>query len=188
MKAERPETRIHPADHSATQSASDEAFRDTAPLSRGRNASRYTIQMKRYQQSAGFSLIEALLVVAIVGVLASLAGSELEGLRMQNDAHRSAQEILEYLREARSLARSLGEDVIVQTSDKTLIITPAGEAERRYETTLTLGLFSSSSGTLTFKATGATDQADPIVLSATSENGSIYQYVIYPAIGTVRML
>ncbi len=63
---------------------------------------------QRRQTAAGFTLIELMVVVAIVGVLAALASTSLAGVRRQARASGEARLIVYRLQSARTLAVSQG--------------------------------------------------------------------------------
>ncbi len=136
----------------------------------------------------GVTLIELMVTLAIA---ATLGGLGVSGLSSMSETEQERGELLrvkEHLEEARSLARSLLSPVEVSIDAHTLYIAPVDGELRSYTLPQTLLGFNTESGTLTFNARGGTDEPTPTVLTLRSARNTLYQYAIYPAIGTVRLL
>jgi prepilin-type N-terminal cleavage/methylation domain-containing protein len=60
----------------------------------------------RYGKSEGFTLVEVMIVVAMVGILTAIGVAALQGVLLKQQTSSAAQEIQTLLNQARSMARS----------------------------------------------------------------------------------
>ncbi len=147
--------------------------------------------MKRVanHREAGYSMGELAVVVAVVGIAATLAASDLRSLSKGYQEQATAVQVQDYFYEARSLARSLISEVTVYWQDGVLILDASPYDVRGYALAPAVEdvVIGTADGTLVYNPDGGTTEANPTNVVVTTSRGQVYRLTIYPAIGTVRM-
>ncbi len=134
-------------------------------------------------------MTELAVVLAIVGVTAAMATSNLRGVSQGYEERAVALQVQDYLYEARSLARSLICEVTVSYENGVLLIDGSPFETRGYGlgtdvADITIG---TTDGTLVYNPDGGTNEANPTNVIVTTNRGQVYRLTVYPAIGSVRM-
>jgi len=135
----------------------------------------------------GFTLFELAMVTGLTTLLLGLGTSNVHGILEASRERQGAREVVEHLREARTLARSLAEPVTVSFGEELLYI-QTQDFLRSYTLSPRLSTlsFNTEDGQLTFTARGGTTLTDPAILTITTFRGQAQTCTIYPAIGTIR--
>lgn len=153
--------------------------------------------------NGGFSAIEVLAVMAIVGIMAAMAGPSLKGLVQKGNVRDQALSLREAITRARYLASSRQECVLIQISGSDVDITahqpgankscvlPLGtETFALPKTTIkagyTISTFSNGTNTLVFNANGGLEEKSVTSVRVSFDTDG-FDILIYPAIGQIRM-
>jgi len=164
---------------------------------------------------AGFTLLELILTVAIAGALVGLGGSNVRAILESTREGTQVDDVYEHLLEDRSLARNQACEVTVSTAEGLLIMEASEVLIRSYllgnrvesvrigqidsdhsstevSTTESLSMGASADSStnelLIFNAQGGTRAAAPTLIQVMTRRGHLHQFLVLPAIGSIRRL
>lgn len=162
----------------------------------------------------GVTLVEIMVVVAIIGVGASIAVADWGEQTRRSRATAQALALQDSLIQARNLARSRLKCTKVEVKENgTLVATPHNKCNPLSEpddsvefalplsftddfvsnlgkakTRITVSEFDTEDGALVFNGRGGIDTNEIAEMTVTTEHGTEYTYRIFPAIGAVRLI
>jgi len=137
----------------------------------------------------GATLLELLTVVAVVGIGAAMATPGLFGVLERTRTRQEIQALEDEIREARALARAEMRPATVTIEEGDLVIRVEGGETRTYALgdRILQTTFDDGVAALVFNANGGVDARDPVRLRAETRRGDRFTFVVYPAIGMVRL-
>jgi prepilin-type N-terminal cleavage/methylation domain-containing protein len=159
--------------------------------------------MTSHNSARGFSLLELLTVVAIVGIMAALAVPSMTGWLGKSSFSDQKAVLYDTLTRARNMANSRDECVKVTIDGSTMHITPYAQGAQpncadplgaatiaipdvTLPTGYTIENFSTGSASIVFNTTGGLREATTISIYMSDTTGNRQGFTIYPALGQIR--
>jgi type IV pilus assembly protein PilE len=164
---------------------------------------------RRRPRTSGFTLIELMISIAIVGVMAGLALPNIIESIQRQQAIASEKEVADFIVRARNFARTTGCETRVTVDNSSALHTLT------YQTTATVntdpcftidglqwtaddaislsvwvlddGSDTTPTGTLTFNTQGGTDETQETVLTVSNSFGTVRVIEVWPLIGSVNV-
>jgi len=136
------------------------------------------LSVRRWQAQAGFTLIEMMVVVAIVGIAVAIAVPGYQKLRAKMNVSSATSTILGHFKQARHLAISEGRSVKVVFSANKYVFDNGSSKAREVNMVSFGNVTLSASADITFASRGTANN-----INVTISNGSICKKIIVNSIG-----